>query len=380
MGFIHRGSLPSNYVDFADSVSMNMRLPTPEPQYLFAQMAMASNLSLAAMDAGQSTVQQFVSMSGGGVSLPPDLDRLVRVSESLPGAIQAVNGFGLGRGDTIKFQRDSYTAGTYTESSRELSTGAQISTTGQTIAEEEIPVVLKEYHGPHDGSSVKPYAIWDFDAKFRANKEQLASKVSRHLQRDYTKWLDTVIRDRFRATSNITYADSIANVLSFTAGAGHNISLEAILNARKSLSDREVGPFSSGRYLLLVPTAFNTQMVGDVDYRELSKNHAMGKNQLFGYVGSVQDVDIVECTTLKSYAAGDTVPGDGNAVPTSAAVEEALLIAPGCVGMGNASAGPELRFADSTNYGTEIRVIWYAMHAFQTLDSRRCQRLLFQSA
>lgn len=379
MALISRGSLPSNFVDFADSVSMNLRLPTPEPQYLFAQMAMASSLSLAAMDAGQPTVQQFVSLSGGGASLSPDLDRLVRVSEAMPDAVKAVNGFGLGRGDTIKFQRDVYTAGTYTEASRLLSTGSTISTTGQTINEEEIPVVLKEYIGPHDGSSVKPYAVWNFDAKIRANKEELASKVTRHLRRDYTKWLDTVVRDMFRTTSNITYADSIANVLSFTAGAGHAFSLEAILAGRKSLSDREVQPFPNGRFVCLVPTCFNTQMVGDVDYRELSKNHAAGRNQIFGYIGSVQDIDIFECSTLKQYAATDTVPGDGNAVPAGATVEEALLIAPGAVGMGNAMPGPELRFSDATNYGTEVKMIWYALHAFQTLDTRFCQRILAQS-
>lgn len=380
MSLINRGSLPQNYVDFASSTTTRMRLPTPDAQFLFAQMAMASRVSLAAMNAGQETMQQFLSIAGGGAQLSPELDRLVRVDSVMPGAITSVDDFGLGRGDTIKFSRDIYPSGTYTEASRLLSSGASISTTGQDIAMEEVPVVLKEYHGPHDGSSVKPYAVWDFDAKFRANKEQLASVVTRYLRRDYTKWLDTVVRDMFRATTNITYADSVANVLSMTAGAGHAVSLEAILNARKSLSDREWRPFPSGRYTCLVPTAFNTQMVGDVDYRELSKNHAQGRDLIFGYIGSVQDIDIYECSTLKQYAAGDTVPGDGNAVPASAAVEEALLFGPGVVGMGSATPGPELRYADDTNYGTVAKMIWYALHAFQVLDTRGCQRILFQSA
>lgn len=381
MSSLNRGSIPQNFVDFASSTTSRMRLPTPEPQYLFATMAMANRLSLAALNAGQPTVQQYVSMLGGGASLPPDLDRLVRVSETFPGAIQIVDDFGKGKGDTIKFSRDVYPTGTYTAASRELATNATISTTGQTVQQEEVPVVLKEYVGPHDGTSVKPYAIWDFDAKFRANKEGLASIVSRYMTRDYTKWLDTVVRDMFRATSNITYTNSsaVSSVLNFTAGANNWINFQAIMEARKAVSDREWQPFSSGRYALLVPTAFNTQMVGDSDYRDLSKQHAAGRNLIFGFIGSVQDIDIFECSTLKSYAATDTVPGDGNAVPAGATVLEALMFGPGAVAMGNAIPGPELRFADDTNYGTVAKMIWYMLHAFQTIDTRGVQRILFQT-
>jgi hypothetical protein len=120
-------------------------------------------------------------------------------------------------------------------------------------------------------------------------------------------------------------------------------------------------------------------MLGDVDYRELSKNHAGGRNQLFGYIGSVQDVDFYECSTLPSYAAASTVPGDGGGtVPASVTVHEAILLSPGCVGMGSALS-PELRWADDTNFGTVGKCIWYALHAFQTVDEGGIQRILFQA-
>src|SRR3990170_1481922 len=108
MPSINRATLPQN---FLDSVSMGLRLPTPEPQYLFAQMAMGARMSLAAIDAGASTVQQFVSMAA------------------------------------------------------------------------EVPVVLDQFEGPYntDGSEVRPYAILDFDAKYRANKDQLAGLTTLHL-------------------------------------------------------------------------------------------------------------------------------------------------------------------------------------------------------
>jgi len=371
---ISRGSLPQNFID---SVTPGLRLPTPEPQYFFAKMAMAGRLNLAALNAAAPTVQQFVSMAGGGAVLSPELDELVRAADAFPDAVKAVDEFGLGKGDTIKFFRDVYGGGGFDETSRELKTDQTISTTGQAIQAEEVPVVLKEYIGPHDGTSVKPYAIWNFDAKYRANKEQLAGKTTRYLRRDYIRWLDACTRKRFSASKNITYADAVSNVLSFTSGANHVLSLETLLAARKAISDREWQKFPNGRYMCCVPTKFNTDMVGDVDYRELSKQHTDGRNLIFGYIGSVQDIDIFEVTTLGTYGAGVTVPNDGNAVPSGVTVQESLLFGPGAVGFGTALP-PEPRWADDTNFGTLAKLIWYAIHAFQLLDDRGVQRILSQ--
>ena len=50
---ISRASLPQ---DFIDSTSIGMRLPTPQPQYFFAKMALGAQFQLAAIDAGQPAV------------------------------------------------------------------------------------------------------------------------------------------------------------------------------------------------------------------------------------------------------------------------------------------------------------------------------------
>jgi hypothetical protein len=388
-GVIGRGSLPANYEDFLNSATANLVLPTPQPQYLFAQFAMAGRLSLAAMNAGATSVQQYVTMRGGGAPVSMDLDRLIRTADSYPGFFQTIDQFGLGRGDTIKFQRPVFSTGGLTKASRKLNTNQTISTTGRTIQSEEVPLILEEYHGPYasDGSAVQPHAIWGFDAKFRANKLQLVSVSSQHLAQDYTAWLDVVMRDELRASPYMTLSDSsFADVASYTVGGGSTFSLEQILNARKALTDREWRPFPNGRYVLLVPSVFNTQMVADVEYRELSKVHSDGRNQLFGYIGSVQDVDIYECTTLKSYVATDVVAGDeGGTVGTGVVLQEALMVGPGAVGFGTAAPDPEgamgpvARFADDTNYGTVAKVIWYALHSIGGLDMRGVQRLIAQS-
>jgi len=393
MSIIDRGSLPQNYEDFRNSASRALRLPTPEPQYWFAKMALGSRVSLAAMNAGMATAQQFVSISGGGAQLPPELDEMARASDAYPDAVKAFDAFGKDQGDTIKMFRDVYEGGLYTEDGRQLATEQTISTTGQSLKAEEIPVVLKQYHGPSNpgGTAVAPYAIDNFSAKYRANKEALSSKVSRYLRRDYTKWLDRVIRNRFivnGGNTNVTFAGGLANAAAYVAGGGQGISLDQIMTARKALSDREWSKFSNGRYICVVPTAFNTQMIGDPDYRELSKNHRGDKNMLFGYIGSVQDIDFFEVTTTAVYAptGGDFTTLNGSTVAANVALAEALLFGPGVVGMGTAvseqqgSVGPELRWADDTNYGTQAKCIWYALHAFQTLDTRGCQRIVFQTA
>jgi hypothetical protein len=238
--------------------------------------------------------------------------------------------------------------------------------------------VLKEFEGPYGTSSVQPYAIRNFDARYRANKDELVGLVKLHLMQDYVKWFDTVIRDRFRATSNITYADNVTNALSFTSGAGHNISLETILTAQKAITDRNWQHFPNGKYVLAVPTSFDLQMVGDPDYRALSAQHGDNRNPIFGYITSIHDVDIYRVSTLRTYAAGETVLGDGNAVPTGATVYEAILFGPGAVGWGSAQP-PQCFDADDTNYGKESKVIWRSVEAFQTLDNRGIQRVLFQA-
>lgn len=380
MSSINRGTLPSNFID---SVSLGMRLPQPEPQYLFAQMAIGAMLRAGAIDMGLGNAQRFVRVTagGGGENVPPQLDMLARAGDMYPEALTYIQDFGLGKGDTIKLRRPQYSGGGYDESSREVKPDVPTSTVGQLIRGEEVPVVLKEYEGPYDStnSRVAPYIVREFDSRYRANRSKLAEEVRLHLLRDYVKWLDSVVRNRFRASQYATLADNVADVTAFTAGAGHFVNFETLIRGRRALSDREWQYFPNGRYVCMVPTAFNEQMVGDPDYRTLSAYHGDGKNQLFGYITSVQNMDIYECTTLKTYAAGETVPGNGGGVvPAGATVYEALIFGPGAVGMGEAM-GPTCYDADDTNYGKEAKVIWRSIQAFQTLDERGIQRVLFQA-
>lgn len=377
--YIGRGTLPQNFID---SVNDGMRLPQPNPQFFFAMMALGALQRQAAIEMGMGSAEHFgKTMSAAqGASVSPDFDRFMRAADAYPGAVMAVNAFGKNEGDTVKMRRPLYSGGGYTEADREVRPDKATSLVGLSLKAEEVPVVLKQYEGPFasGGAGVQPYQILNFDAEYRHNKDNLAQLTVQHLTYDYVKWLDTVVRDRFRASQYITYADDVANVLSMTAGAGHSISLQTILKARKAISDRERAPFSNGRYMCIMPTVFNTDMASDPLYVNLAKLNE-SKNILFRYLGSVQDVDIFESTTTKTYAATETVPNDGNAVPAGSSVYEGLLIGPDAVGFGQAQA-PTMYDTADTDYGKNAKVIWRSVEAFQTLDERGIQRILFQDA
>lgn len=394
--YMGRAGLPSNYSDFAQSASSAMMLPQPTPQFVFAQWAMAGRIALQALEVGAQSAGQFVTASAGGGVIPEGLARLARVADAYPGFVQAIDSFGKNMGDTLRFQRPIYSAGGLTQSAREMTGNSAISVVGEAPKMEEIPVVLKRFHGPYQsgGSGVQPYELLDFDTQYRANKISLTSLATHHLSYDYTIWLDTVIRDLFRATTYATLSNpDFSDVTEYVAGGNSKFSAEQWLRARKAISDREWRQFPNGRYVGIVPTSFNTDMVTDVEYREMSKAHTDGRNQIYGYVGSLQDIDFFECSTTKTYAAASTVPGTGGGtVPTSVTLEEGILLGPGAVGFGTAAVeyevgnsassmmGPVVRFADDTNYQTAAKVIWYALHAFETLDQRGAQRVIAQSA
>lgn len=375
-------SLQSLPQEFVENVRAGMRLPQPQPQFFFAMAALTAAMRTAAVAAGEDSATNFVRlMAGPGAAVPANLDMFARTADAYPGMVQYVSGFGLGEGDTIKMRRPVYTGGGYDLASRRVNPTVPTSLVGQAITMEEVPVILDQYEGPWDPNNnrVGPYQITNFDARYRRSADNLAQEVSNHLSYDYIKWLDTVIRDLFRATPNITYSDAVANVLSFTAGAGHFTNLQLVLQARKALSDRERKPFPNGKYMAIVPTAWNTQMVEDPAYRQLAAGpNSTEKNILFRYLSTVEDVDIFESTTAKTYNAGDTVPNDGNAVPAGATVYEGLLISPEAVGFGDAE-GPTMHTTSDTDYDKNAKVIWRSVEAFQTLDNRGVQRFLFQA-
>ncbi len=361
-------------------------LRQPEPQYFFAKLAMAGRLKKATMDAGLQTVQQFVSLAGEGAPVPNELDQLIRIADDqLPDAIFYNEDDTKSKGDSIRLQRVVFAGGGYSEDARRVQAGALTSEVGQSITTEEVSISLKQFEGPYNTAigAVSPYEIPIFDAKKLNAQKSIIDTVSLQLNRDYMKWLDSVVKEYFYRTDNMTLPSGVANAAAFTNGGTKYFSLQQIAEAKRTLRNREWAAFPNGRYACIVPTDFQTQMLQDPVWRELTRNNqnpAAQKNPIFGFIGSYQDVDFYEVSnsSLKTYAPGATVPGTlGGTVAAGVNLVEAILLGPGGVGM--VSTGePKPYFSDSTNFGKRGAVIWRADHGFQTLDDRAIQRITVQ--
>lgn len=394
--FFGRGSLPAQFEDFIQTVGrMGLILPQPQPQFFLANAAMAGRLSAQAFKAGMSGPRALVDILGGGAQAQdPNLMRLITMAEQIPGIINVVEQFDGSketRGDTIKFTRPVYSVGGKGENDRRIAAQVATSTTGRAASLEQTVLTLGEFWGPYasGGTGVQPFEVKQFDAEYRANKIELASTVAQQLSYDYTSWLDAVLTAKFcRATNSSgtwTSADTTyltwpnaawSAVTSFVAGGGALFSANQLLRAKATMKARYIPPFPNGRYVALVPTCFNTHVASDIEYRENSKYHTDGRNVIFGYVGSLQDIDIYECATLPTYAAAGTYAG--GTVPTDVALAEGFICGPGAVGFGCALA-PEVRFSEYTNYQTMAKLVWYAVQAQDVLDDRYVQRIVAQT-
>ena len=390
--FFGRAALPAQYEDFVTTVGgKGLTLPTPVPQFFLANAAMAGRFSAAAMQAGM-TGGRMIEIMGGGAQ-HPGLAQLVTIESQIPGLINVIEEFNSSKteGDTLKFMRPVYSVGGLGELDRALSAQVAIGTTGRAASLEEVPMTLHEYVGPYasGGSAVQPFEVRQFDALYRANKIALATAVAHHLSYDYMNWLDSVLMCKFcRATRSgttwtsadttyLTFSDSTFTLASdYVAAGGSQFSCEQLLRARQTLRDRYVNPFPNGRYVALVPTSWVTHLVGDVQYREMSKAHADGRNLIFGYISSIEDIDIYECNTLPTYAAAGTY--GGAVIAAGVTINEGILVGPGAVGFGCALP-PEVRSADDTNYQTAAKMIWYAVQAQEVLDDRYVQRFCAQT-
>lgn len=377
MTSINAATLPGNFIQ---NINKGLALRTPTPQFWFAAMAMGSRLRSAGLRMGLTGASQYLDIiMGNGAPVAPELQALVRAADAYPGMVIVGEEMGKSEGDSIKLQRPIYSGAGYTEEDRQVVPDKPTSVTGQPIRTEDVTLVLKEFEGPFAVGATRPspYEIRHFDARFRKNATYVASLVVQNLGYDYTVWKDRVLRNRCASSQYVTYSGGVTTVNSMTAGAGYGINLRLMLEMRRAIRDRNWRPFDNGRYILLVPTVFSTQIPEDYEYRTLSANHGAGRNVIFSPVDSVQDIDIFELSTLRNWGAGETIPGVTGTVQTGVTVHECLMLGPEILGHA-LGQDPKVEFGTDTDYGKLARVIWRSVEAFQTFDERGIQRGIFQ--
>lgn len=265
--------------------------------------------------------------------------------------------------NVIKFNRPTLPTGTYTESSRRLTEATPVSTTAIPIAMTQVSLTLREYAGPHDGSTVKPFGVTEFFKN--RSKHNVISIIGEFLRRDRNRFLDVVTANLLLAATNVVTPDGSAEA---DIGVGQKASVAWLRALNKAMKDAKVPTYDNGRWRLAIGTTDEQNLKADPEYRDAMKELA-GANPLFsGHVMSLEGFDIMVTTMLST----DTV-GVDDLVPAQQGV------AWGKYGIGwGLPLPPSVRAADETDYGREERVIWkseecignlYADLLFRTLTT-----------
>ncbi len=356
MSVITRANLPEEFFDITSA----QLLKQPEPMYLHAMLAKAA-VARDLVTPGSLGFMAGRTAGGQGAEYAQIGDgRLMLDDGIMSEAIHAVVGLGTAPGHTIKMNRPKFTDTTYTELSREVTSGATISTTPVDVGSEQAAITCKRFAGPYDSvnSRVAPFAIDEFDAKMSIHK--LAGIVGLHLKRDFDKWLDTVLVLLYDtvASGNTLYPTGMTADNDSTVAGDYPMDINLLFRAELKLDELNVPVFANGRRVAVLTPRQCQQLKDDSQFAKYVEFHKDVNPMFKSYVGSVGNLDLHKSNTLRKVANSSTVD-----------IHYGQCFGPGKVGMG---VGEMPRVLNSTddNYGLQQKVIWEFEAGFANLDSR----------
>lgn len=336
-------TLPENFY----TMTSDMLLVAPEPQYLFATML------LAALGASLE-VPTELGMPGrtvGGVGAPytpAERDRLI-LADPLPSAlIGAKVDFNAVPGSTVRINRPSFANTTYTMSSRRVPSGTTLSTTAINVGSQQANLTLERFAGPYSSSAsaVAPYAVEKFDASVGVHN--MAQIHGTHIKRDFHRTLNGFCNELLGYASSAIYPEGMSAVNDATSAGQFPFSYEQITRTHSTMNESNLPTLPDGFRMLVLSSKQIQQLQNDPDYLEAGQVFPQ-YNALFPqYVKSVGKFHIFEDTTL-------TVTANSSSVN----IHYGHAIAPGAL---MAGMGGRPRVANSTNdnYGETVLVMWIA--------------------
>lgn len=354
MSLIQRASLPSEFLDITSA----RLLKQPRAQYLYAQLwKMALGASL-----GVPSEVGLPGRSSGGQGGP--VDSLESASLMLDdgmasGAISVVPELGKGPGHTVRLNRPVFASTTYTQASREVPAGSDISTTGISLSAEQVPITLKRFAGPYDSinSVVAPYALDRFDAKLSIHS--LANMIGVNLADDFDKFIDAVHVTLLDTASSVVRPTGFSADADFTAQESGPMDFNTISRVERALDEANIPTFPNGKRVMVIDPRQAQSLKDDTQFARYAEFHAPANPLLAkSYLKSVGTMDIFKSNTL------DT---DTNA--SSVVVHKAHAFGPGVLGSGIGEL-PRVMPSTSDNYGETAKVVWLLYAGFALLDNR----------
>lgn len=253
----------------------------------------------------------------------------------------------------VNFNRPTLPGGTYTETSRRLTDGTAVNTTGLAIAMTQVGLTTREYGGPHDGTNVTPFSVTEF-LKNRA-RHNIVGIVGEFLRRDRNRFLDVAVRDLMAASTSVAVPTATEGTI--TAGQLMTVAFLRILN--KVMKDAKIPTFPNGHWRLILNTRDEQNLKADPEYREAYRYWLAANPSLTGKAMMFEGFEIMVSTNIPTKGVG-----------SGGAVTGYQSFAFGPYGIGHAvTMEPEVRRADDTDFGRLERVIWKSEEAVGTLYS-----------
>ena len=361
MSIINRASLPEEFFD----VTSATMLVQPEPQYFHALLAKMS------MGAAMGLVMGALGLPGrsipdtGATYTQPGADRLILANPDGPmnQAILTVAELGQQVGHTVRLNRPKYGSGGFTLAAREITSGTQISTVAIDLSSEQTAITLKRYGGPFDqtqnagAGAVAPFALDRFDAS--RSVHSIAQVVGTHMQRDFDKWLDTVIVTLMNGGSLTIWPQGFSADAQSQAAGDMPMDIDILFRGVETLKLANIPVFSNGRYRAVIGPTGARQIKGDPQAAQYIRYDAT-VNPVFqaSYLGSIAGCDIFESATLIAVPNAQAVP-----------VTTSQMFGPGLVGMGWGRL-PQVVFSTDDNFGESAKLVWLGYAGFTIADSR----------
>jgi len=356
MTLVTRASLPSEFLDITSA----MLLKQPEPQYLHAALwKIALGASMSAPGAIGLPGRE-AGGSGAGVD-SIESQRLMMDDGLASGAIQVVSELGKGPGHTVRLNRPVFANTTYTEASRQVPSGGDISTTAISLSAEQVPITLKKFAGPYDSvnSRVAPYGLDRFDAKLAIHN--LAAMIGVNLGRDFDKFVDSVLVGLLDNASTVVRPLGFAADTDFTTAESGPMDFNTINRAERSLDEANIPTFPNGRRVMIITPRQSQSLKDDPQFARYAEFHAPANPLLAkSYLKSVGTMDIFKSNTLTQTTNASSV-----------VVHKAQCFGPGVLGSAIGEL-PRVMPATDDNYGETAKVIWLLYGAFALLDNRFC--------
>lgn len=357
MASTSRATLPEEFFDRTS----DMMLIQPEPQYVYAAM-LAASLGASFQPDAQLGMQipnrQFGA--NGAMYTPAERDRLMMSEPIMTGVIQVVPELGKGPGHTIRMNRPAFVNTTYTQDSRKVPSGSSISTTGISVASEQVSISLSRFAGPYSStqSAVAPYAIERFDSSVSVHS--MAQIHGTNLKRDYDRFKDSILVALLDLAETVMRPKNYSADTDFVTADAAPMDWNMIARTEASMDDANIPTFGDGRRVMVLRPAQIQQLSDDTQFARYAEKHPVINPVLNpGYYKTAGGFHIFKSTTLTQ----DTSTVSG------VTINRGHAFGPNVLGAGVGRL-PEVAYAAEDNYGETAKVIWLEYSGHTLLDNR----------